>query len=167
MPPIIITVDHPTAWTDILTAVGTVGTAVAAVIAIGVTVCQARTDRKTAARRLAEEQERHRTDLVRADHLRYLLDAAEQYARYRAAGRREKSARTEAEARLQLLLRLLPHDNAVVLRYQFRLDLTDKEKAMLADTFPQGIPAPDRVPEKEVYNQLAHNARSISRKGRR
>ncbi len=157
----------PTSTTDLLTAIGTVATAAVAVGALIVTIWLAQTDRTTAATRLELEQERHEEDLVRADHLRYLLDTAEQYARYQASETHDGRIRAETQGRLKLLLRLLPKDNAILLKYQFGVDRTEKEERMLEERFPGGCPAPDQVPPDRVYDELADNADSISKRGKR
>lgn len=108
-------------------------------------------------------RDRHwfKRNLRRDDHLRYLLTAAEQYARYRAAPT-SSAARVEAETHLKIMLRFLPDGIAVLLKNEFKVATGEDQKLL-----PQGS-EPGAVSDLEaVSRQLAHNAKCISEYGKK
>lgn len=181
--------DPPSA-ADWMTAIGTVGTAVLALVSVGVTILLAYRDRKQtqatfnieradAAQRLQDERDRHRQDveraerqlaeerertaqeLVRQHHLQLLSQLVECLAEY---GDGNPSPHwMVSQQRLRILLQMLPDGTATLLKHWFQVEMGTEDRNRLGEIGQaHGGSIAQQPPRDWVYEELARNARELA-----
>jgi hypothetical protein len=161
----------PVAWTDVLTAVGTVGVAVLALAALLATIILAMRDRRLSERRLREEREQSEARLkeVRSAQIlneqrqfivQTLLIVNDLYREYIDDESSRKTA--EVAARLSIYLNLLPGSMCTLIRYMLghAFDAKAKMKAeKIANQHGAGLTR--HVSPVWVYEELAEDIRHV------
>ncbi len=143
MAPIPVDVVH--SWTDTLAAWASFGTAVAAVLGLGVTIWLSHTDRQI-----------RRAERKRQERIPQLMTVNEQFAVYRAASRLgQPDEQARAEEKLKSVLALLPPGMARMWKRQFGLTLVPTDEQYLQTRFPGGVPEP--FTEEALMAELQSN----------
>ena len=116
----------PITWTDALTAIGTVGATIAAVIGLLLNQQSAKRDRQNAAMELAAERQRSER--------RYLLTTlslvTEAFTAYQSYGTEDERGKV-AFRKLRVYLNILPDDMATLVRHELGIAMAEKSEQTL------------------------------------
>jgi hypothetical protein len=145
-----IPVSIETSWLDVFTALGTVGTALVAVLALWITICQARATQE----QLEEERVLRRADVIRHERVPQLMRVAELHM----SVTKGEGGRPEWEG-VRAQLWLLPEGMARKLKYEYDANLTEADKQYLIAQSANGELPDASYPEAEVYAELFANIR--------
>lgn len=158
-------------WTDVLTALGTVGVAAMSLVALLVTIILAARDRRSSERRLHEEREQSEARLKEARSaqilneqrqfiVKILLIVNDLYREYIDSESSHKGA--EVAARLSVYLNLLPGSMCTLIRYTVGHTFDDNAKMKAEKIATQhGASLTRDVSPVWVYEELAEDIRNV------
>jgi hypothetical protein len=119
-------------WTDVLTAIGTVGATIAAVVGLLLNQQSAKRDRRTAAAELEAERKRSASEAEQRYLLTTLSLVTDSFAVYKAYGATDERGQI-AFRKLRVYLNILPDDVATLIRHELGIAMSKmSEETLLA-----------------------------------